>query len=126
MRDLPAVGRDIVNPAPIKNNPDPLRDITPLSDMDALLAPLQQEYAKQAEIQFTKPLGYSQKVNPRAFTPLHVRAFVKGNMTWRKNGMAEITLQFPYEYREHLMRLVEMIEYPMELYMRPCISKFDQ
>jgi len=53
------------------------------------------------------------------FLPMHVKVFFKPDLRMGRNGMAQITMQIPYEYRDLAYKLIDCVNHPMDLYIRP-------
>lgn len=88
-------------------------------ELDRVLPPLRDGYAAEAEAAIATPPARAVALRPENVEPIHCRAFFKGDMRTVRNGVIEVTMQLPWEYRSQAFALLDLTGYPMELYLRP-------
>lgn len=88
-------------------------------DIEALLEPLREGFATEAEAAIATPPARAAATRPADVAPIHCRAYIKGDMRTVRNGVIEFTVQLPWEYRLQAFALLDLSGHPMELYLRP-------
>lgn len=84
------------------------------------LQPLRDDFSDEAEAAFSQPVPRGRNTPPNQIPPIHCRAWFKSDLKFGRNGIAEITVQIPHEYRHQAFMLLEAASWPLELYVRPC------
>jgi len=91
-----------------------------VAEPDRFLPPLDPAFPAAAEKAFERPVRRVGRKRPEDFDPLHCRAYLKDDMKIGRMGIVEVTLQIRWDHRDRALELLELSEYPMELYLRPC------
>lgn len=89
-------------------------------DLTDILEPLDTHFPIRAEQEIAKPVHERKTPNIADFKPMHCRVFFRKDVRFGRNGMAEVTMQIPFQHRELALQLLDAVAYPMEMYLRPC------
>lgn len=110
--------------APYTGPTAPLK-ITPINtpDLNAVAEDIGDDLYDEAAEALSAPIPQTKVPSLNNFKPLALRAFLRDDLKWGRGGVASITLQIPFEYRHLTVELLNITQYPIEVYIRPCRPK---